>query len=72
MEAVKSLFSEIKTLPQEHVLEVYNFVLLLKAKQVKPKKTSAFGCLNEYADPSKIPLEKEAWEREAARKHAPN
>ena len=41
----------------------------LKTKP-KGKKKSAFGCLSEYADVSKIPLEKGAWEKEVAKKYA--
>ncbi|MCL2845393.1 MAG: hypothetical protein FWE23_08090 [Chitinivibrionia bacterium] len=41
-------------------------------ENAKVKKKSAFGCLNEYADVSKISLEKGAWEREVAQKYAVN
>jgi len=44
--------------------------VFLKTKS-KGKKKSAFGCLSEYADASKIPLEKGAWEREVAKKMPP-
>jgi len=37
----------------------------------KERKT-AFGCLREFADPSKIPGEKGAWARAAVEKHAKN
>ena len=36
------------------------------------KGESAFGCLHRFADPSKIPYEKGAWERAAVEKHAKN
>jgi hypothetical protein len=34
------------------------------------EKKSAFGCLKEYADVSKISLEKGVWEKEVTKKHA--
>ena len=37
--------------------------------QKKPVKHSAFGRLNAYANPSLIPDEKGAWEKEAAEKY---
>jgi hypothetical protein len=71
-----NLVSEIKALPKECLPEVYDFVSFLKTKQKgeggRAEKESAFGCLNAYADSSKIPLEKGAWEREVAGKHAAN
>ena len=69
MLAVKEVFSEIETLPKEYLPEVLDFVIFLKTKP-KGKKKSAFGCLSEYADVSKIPLEKGAWEKEVAKKYA--
>jgi len=33
---------------------------------------TAFGCLREFADPSKIPGEKGAWARAAVEKHVKN
>jgi len=71
MLAVKEVFSEIETLPQECLPEVLDFVVFLKTK-VKGEKKSAFGCLSEYADASKISLEKLAWEKEVAKKYAAN
>ncbi len=71
MLAVTEVFSEIETLPQEYLPEVLDFVVSLKTKS-KSKKKSAFGCLSEYADVSKIPLEKGAWEREVVKKYATN
>jgi hypothetical protein len=68
MLAVKEVFSEIETLPKEYLPEVLDFVVFLKKKS-NGKKKSAFGCLSEYADASKIPLEKGAWEREVAKKY---
>ncbi|GBU24567.1 hypothetical protein R83H12_01201 [Fibrobacteria bacterium R8-3-H12] len=56
MLAVKEVFSEIETLPKESL------------PKSNGKKKSAFGCLSEYADVSKIPLEKGAWEREVVKK----
>ncbi|MDR0515993.1 MAG: hypothetical protein LBH25_03015 [Fibromonadaceae bacterium] len=55
MLAVKEVFTEIETLPKKYLPEVLG-------------KKSAFGCLSEYADVSKIPLEKGAWEREVTKK----
>jgi hypothetical protein len=40
------------------------------ATQSVSEKKSAFACLNEYADVSKIALEKDAWGKEVAKKHA--
>jgi hypothetical protein len=71
MIAAKEVFSEIETLPNEYLPEVLDFVVFLKAKS-KGKKKSAFGCLSEYADLSKIPLEKGVWEKEVAKKYAVN
>ena len=39
-------------------------------QQGKPVKHSAFGRLNAYADLSRIPEEKSAWEASAAEKYA--
>jgi len=44
----------------------------MERKRLENKKKSAFGCLNEYADVSKISLEKGAWENEVAKKYAIN
>jgi len=71
MLATKEIFSEIETLPREYLPEVLDFVVFLKARP-NGKKRSAFGCLSEYADASKIPLEKGAWGREVAKKYAAN
>jgi len=71
MLAVKEVFSEIETLPKEYLPEVLDFVVSLKTKS-NGKKKSAFGCLSEYADVSKISLEKVAWEREVVKKYAAN
>jgi hypothetical protein len=62
MLAAKEVFSEIETLPKEYLPEVLDFVVFLKTK-AEGKKKSAFGCLNEYADSSKIHLEKGTWEK---------
>jgi len=35
-----------------------------------PERKSAFGCLQHFADPSKISSEKEAWALAALEKHA--
>ncbi|MCL2557170.1 MAG: hypothetical protein FWE09_01700 [Treponema sp.] len=44
--------------------------LTFTPNQEKPKeKESAFGCLQRFADPSKIPGEKGAWELAALEKH---
>ncbi len=67
----QTIISEIETLPTEYLPEVLDFVVFLKTKS-KGKKKSAFGCLSEYADAAKIPLEKGAWEREVAKKYAVN
>jgi hypothetical protein len=67
MLAVKEVFSEIETLPKECLPEVLDFVAFLKAKS-KGEKKSAFGCLSEYANVSKISLEKGAWEKEVGKK----
>jgi len=63
MLAVQEVVSEIETLPQECLPEVLDFVVFLKTK-AKGKKKSAFGCLSEYADASKISSEKGAWEKD--------
>jgi hypothetical protein len=39
---------------------------------VTAKKESAFGCLHRFANPSKIPDEKGAWERAVVEKYATN
>ena len=36
------------------------------------KKKGAFGCFQDFADPSKIPDEKGAWERAILEKYAKN
>jgi hypothetical protein len=38
----------------------------------KKEKTSAFGCLHRFANSSKIPGEKGAWERAAIESYAKN
>jgi hypothetical protein len=42
-----------------------------KAEQYLEKK-SAFGCLNNFANPAKIPGEKDAWVRSVIEKYAKN
>ena len=71
MLATQQVFSEIETLPKEDLPKIMDFIVFLKAKPKKIKK-SAFGCLSEYADDSKISLEKGAWEREVANRYAFN
>jgi len=39
--------------------------------EIKPAGT-AFGSLSQFADPSKIPSEKNAWQQAAFEKHAKN
>jgi len=41
-------------------------------KSPPAKGSSAFGCLQRFADPSKIPGEKDAWGLAAVEKHAKN
>ncbi|MCL2026675.1 MAG: hypothetical protein FWG92_07730 [Leptospirales bacterium] len=36
------------------------------------KRNSAFGCLHDFANPSKIPEEKGSWERAVLEKYAKN
>lgn len=70
MVCVKDVVLEVETLPGEFLPEVYEFIKLLKAKTPVIQKKSAFGCLSEYGNPSRIHLENQAWEREAAKKYA--
>jgi len=49
------------------------FTITLETEQeTGGERKTAFGCLREFADPSKIPGEKGAWARAAVEKHAKN
>ena len=50
-------------------ISVESHGVLISAEKPQ-KKRKARGIANEYADPSLIPLEKEAWERAAVEKYA--
>jgi hypothetical protein len=43
-----------------------------EVKAVINKDESAFGCLNRFADPSKIPYEEGAWAKAVQEKYANN
>ena len=48
--------------------------LTITPEKLKPsvEKNSAFGCMHDFANPSKIAGEKGAWEKAVLEKHAKN
>ena len=45
---------------------------VIPEKEINVKGKSAFGCLHRFANPAKIPYEKDAWAQAAIEKYADN
>ena len=46
--------------------------IIPEKKETPVERKTAFGCLHRFADPSKIPNEKGAWERAVLEEYAKN
>ena len=76
MSTLEKTIELLQTIPESKLDTVYTFLQFIKfqdeLKEEKAKSTSAFGIAHKYANPSLIPLEKEAFANAMADKHATN
>jgi len=52
------------------IIILYDNPMPAPQKTVSPQKKSIKGIINRYANPERVPLEKEAWGEAAREKHA--
>lgn len=65
-------FSEVVRMLAVQSLEVQGIPFEVKTGIRPHRNLIARGSVHKYADPSKIPFEKDAWKQAAVRKHADN
>lgn len=77
MSTLEKAMELLQTIPENKLESVYTFLQFIKFQETGQKtpkirngKTSAFGIAHEYANPDLIPLEKEAFAKAMAEKHA--
>lgn len=76
MSTLEKAMELLQTIPENKLETVYTFLQFVKFQdetaEIKRSSNSAFGIAHEYANPSLIPLEKEAFANAMAEKHAIN
>lgn len=76
MSTLEKTMELLQTIPENKLDTVYTFLQFIKFQDEPAldtaKNTSAFGIAHKYANPSLIPLEKEAFANAMAEKHAVN